>query len=86
MQVCKTLGHKDVETWVGTASAACLAAFTVLAAKDDDDPRLWGGFLGVGLLLLGVALMQIVVRINRFNPSSEATEAENGHDVEAPNA
>lgn len=39
---------------VGAASVACLTVFGVFAAKEDDDPRLWGVFLGFGMLLIGV--------------------------------
>ncbi|CAM9992582.1 unnamed protein product [Scytosiphon promiscuus] len=83
-QVLKTLGHKDVETWIGTASAACLAVFGVFAGRDDDEPRLWGVFLGFGLLFLMVVLIQIVLRVSKLNSPSEAAGGENEHDVETP--
>lgn len=51
--------YQDLRTWVGAASVACLTVFGVFAAKEDDDSRLWGVFLGVGMLLLGLELVLI---------------------------
>ncbi|CAM9136686.1 unnamed protein product, partial [Ectocarpus sp. 4 AP-2014] len=57
--VSETPWYQDVKTWVGAASVACLTVFGVFAAKEDDDPRLWGVFLGVGLLLIGAEFVLI---------------------------
>lgn len=59
VQVPGTPWYQDVKKWVGAASVACLAVFGIFAAKEDDDPRLWGVFLGVGLLLSGVEFVLI---------------------------
>ncbi|CAN0131334.1 unnamed protein product [Pylaiella littoralis] len=58
-QDAQTPWYQDVKAWVGAASLACLAVVGVSLAKEDDDPRLWGVFLGVGLLLLGLELALI---------------------------
>ncbi|CAM9963869.1 unnamed protein product [Ectocarpus sp. 12 AP-2014] len=57
--VSGTPWYQDVKTFVGAASVACLTVFGVFAAKEDDDPRLWGVFLGVGMLLIGAEFFLI---------------------------
>lgn len=59
---------------MGAANVACLTVFGILAAKDDDDPRLWGVFLGVGMSLIGVEFVLIAreYKLLCFTPRVEA--------------
>lgn len=52
VQDSRTPWYQDLKTWVGASSGACLTVFGVSYDKEDDEPRLWGVFLGVGMLLL----------------------------------
>lgn len=85
MQVSRTRWYEDVKTWVGVASAACLGIFGVFAEKEDDDPRLWGVFLGVGVLLLLTELVLIVREYMClcFKPRAEGTRVGGEHGSEA---
>lgn len=55
--------YDDLKAWIALASGACLAVFTAFVAKDDDDPRLWGTFLVVGMLLILIDAVLIAVLI-----------------------
>ncbi|CAM9927172.1 unnamed protein product [Laminaria digitata] len=59
-QDSRTPWFQDVNKWIGIANVACLSVFGVFAAQEDDDARLWGVFLGLGMLLLGVDIVVIV--------------------------
>lgn len=84
-QDARTPWYQDLRTWVGAASVACLTVFGVFADKGDDDPRLWGVFLGVGMLLLGVEFFLVARQHKRlcFKPGVEAASAGNGQGGEA---
>lgn len=60
-----------MRTWIGAASVACLTVFGVF--KEDDDPLVWGVFLGLAMLLSVVELV-LIARVNRlcFAPNGEA--------------
>lgn len=81
LQVLRTPWYQDVKTWVGAASVACFTVFGVFAAKEDDDPRLWGVFLVVGMLLIWVEFVLIAREYTLlcFMPTVEATRAESEH-------
>ena len=54
---------------------ACLTIFGVF--KEDDDPLVWGVFLGLAILLLVVELV-LIARVNKrlcFAPNGEAVSA-----------
>lgn len=51
--------YRDLKAWVAAAALACFAIFGVFAGKDDDDSRLWGVFLGLGILLSGAEFVLI---------------------------
>ncbi|CAM9762657.1 unnamed protein product [Ectocarpus fasciculatus] len=76
-QGLRTPWYQDVKTWVGAASVACFTVFGVFAAKEDDDPRLWGVFLGVDMLLVGVEFVVISreYMLLCFKPRVEAARA-----------
>ncbi|CAN0383999.1 unnamed protein product, partial [Ectocarpus fasciculatus] len=82
-QGSQTLWYQDVKTLVGAASVACLTVFGVFHAEEDDDPRLWGVFLGVGMLLIGVefGLIAKEYKLLCFTPRAEAASAGNEHGV-----
>ncbi|CAM9138099.1 unnamed protein product [Ectocarpus sp. 12 AP-2014] len=75
----RTPWYQDVKTWVATASVACLTVFGVCHAEEDDDPRLWGVFLGLGMLLVGVefGLIAREYKLLCFTPRAEAASAGN---------
>lgn len=54
----------------------CLSTFGVFYGKEDDDPRLWGVFLSLGMLLVVVDL----VLIFKMHRCSCLTKAENNVD------
>ncbi|CAM9667225.1 unnamed protein product [Ectocarpus sp. 8 AP-2014] len=58
-QVSGTPWYQDVKTLVGAASVACLTFCGIFAAKEDDDPRVWGVFLGFAVLLIGAEFVLI---------------------------
>ncbi|CAM9497291.1 unnamed protein product [Ectocarpus sp. 4 AP-2014] len=76
-QASGTPWYQDVKTLVGAASGACLTVFGVFAAKEDDDPRLWGVVLGVGVLLISAEFILIAreYKLLCFNPRVEAASA-----------
>ncbi|CAM9300401.1 unnamed protein product [Ectocarpus sp. 12 AP-2014] len=78
-QGSRTPWYQDVKTWVATASVACLTVFGVCHAEEDDDPRLWGVFLGLGMLLVGVefGLIAREYKLLCFTPRAEAASAGN---------
>ncbi|CAM9355194.1 unnamed protein product [Pylaiella littoralis] len=80
-QDSRTPWYQDLKTWVGAASLACLTVFGVFAAKEDNDPRLWGVFLGVGMLLLGLefALIAREHKLLCFTSRVEAASVGNEH-------
>ncbi|CAM9610550.1 unnamed protein product [Ectocarpus sp. 6 AP-2014] len=71
--------YQDVKTFVGAASLACIAVFGVFHDEEDDDPRLWGVFLGLGMLLVGVefGLIAREYKLLCFTPRAEAASAGN---------
>lgn len=75
----QTPWYQDVKMWVGAASAAFLAISGVFASKEDDDPHLWGVFLGVGALLILVEFVLIAreYKLLCFIPRVKAAGAEN---------
>ncbi|CAN0154525.1 unnamed protein product [Ectocarpus fasciculatus] len=80
-QGSRTPWYQDVKTWVAAASGACLTVFGVFAAKEDDDARIWGVFLGVGMLLIGLELL-LIAREHKIlccTPRAEAASAGNEH-------
>ncbi|CAN0040881.1 unnamed protein product [Ectocarpus sp. 13 AM-2016] len=74
---------QDVKTLVAAASGACLTVFGVFAAKEDDDARMWGVFLGVGMLLIGLEFVLIAREheIMCCTPRAEAASAGNEDSV-----
>ena len=79
-QGSRTPWYQDVKTLVAAASVACLTVFGAFLAEDDDDPRLWGVFLGVGMLLIGVefGLIAREYKLLCFTPRrAEASSAGN---------
>lgn len=85
MQGSRTPWYQDVKTWVGVAIPACFTVCGVFAAKEDADPRIWGGVLGVGILLLGVQFVLIAreYKLLCFTPRVEEARAGNEHGGEA---
>ncbi|CAN0271655.1 unnamed protein product [Ectocarpus sp. 12 AP-2014] len=75
----RTPWYQDVKTLVGAASVACLTVFGVFLAEEDDDPRLWGVFLGLGMLLIVVefGLIAREYKLLCFTPRAEAPSAGN---------
>eukprot|EP00752_Nemacystus_decipiens_P016125 g14419.t2 len=65
-QDSRTPWYQDLRTWIGAASVACLTVFGVLAGREDDDPRLWGVFLGLAMLLLVVEFVLIAKMNEKF--------------------
>ncbi|CAM9979424.1 unnamed protein product [Ectocarpus sp. 4 AP-2014] len=78
-QGSRTPWYQDVKTFVGAASLACLTVFGVFLAEEDDDPRLWGVFLGLGMLLIGVEFGVIAreYKLLCFTPRAAAASAGN---------
>ncbi|CAB1102707.1 unnamed protein product [Ectocarpus sp. CCAP 1310/34] len=75
----RTPWYQDVKTFVGAASVACLTVFGVFHDEEDDDPLLWGVFLGLGMLLAGVefGLIAREYKLLCFTPRAEAASAGN---------
>lgn len=80
MQGSRTLWYEDTKTWVGVASATCLTIFGVLASKEDDDSRVWGVFLGVGVLF---SLMEFVLIAMEYHVLCFTRRTGNEHPGEA---
>eukprot|EP00752_Nemacystus_decipiens_P011696 g10379.t2 len=78
-QDSRTPWYQDFKTWVGASSGACLTVFGVSYDKEDDDPRLWGVFLGFGILLLVLEFVFIAkeYKLLCFTPRVEAASAGN---------
>lgn len=73
-----------MKKWVGAAGAAFFALSGVFASREDDDPQLWGSFLGLGTLLLLVEFVLIAKEYRRLCfRSTEATIAGNERSGEA---
>ena len=53
---------------------ACLTVFEVFANKEDDDPRVWGVFLGLAMLFLVVEFV-LIARVNESVCSTRRGEA-----------
>ncbi|CAB1102577.1 unnamed protein product [Ectocarpus sp. CCAP 1310/34] len=71
---------KDLRVQVGAAGALCVTVFGVFYAKEDDDPRLWGLFLGIGLVLAVVEFVLVAKLHERWcfkSPRVEAASAGN---------
>ncbi|CAN0298793.1 unnamed protein product [Ectocarpus fasciculatus] len=78
-QGSRTPWYQDVKALIAAASVACLTVFGVFHAEEDNDPRLWGVFLGVGMLLIGVefGLIAREYKLLCFTPRAEAASAGN---------
>lgn len=66
---------KDLRVQVGAASVLCVTVFGVFYDKEDDDPRLWGVFLGGGLLLAVVEFVLVAKLHERWCFKSPRVEA-----------
>lgn len=84
-QDLRTPWYQDMKTWVGVASAAFLAVFSVFFAKEDGDSHIWGVFLGFSMLLLGAEFVLIIreYKLLCFTPRVEAARDRNEHGSEA---
>lgn len=73
--------YEDMKAWILLASGACLTVFTAFVAKDDDDPRLWGSFLAVGMLLILIDAVLIGVLIAKKMKKKRADDGGGGANV-----
>lgn len=66
---------KDLRVQVGAAGALCVTVFGVFYAKEDDDPRLWELFLGIGSVLAVVEFVVVAKLHERWCFKSPRVEA-----------